>query len=256
MKRHNLIATTFIVVALFGLTFTSCKKESITTTPTTSTPTPTTPSPGDADGVLAAVRTKISVTAPVVGTVSYDVGTAVAGFGSTSANFAAGTYTDAGAITCNSKTLTKSSNNAYVYNFGADDVEGIDFSSNVSWSVAGAGSIPSISKNLGNIFPSFPTISSGSTINRSSSFTITNSYSSNADSVLYVISSGSKTLKKTVAGSSTSCTFSAAELSTLDASESALIQVNAYNMTSELISGKRIYYVNMATDNKMPSKVE
>jgi hypothetical protein len=27
-------------------------------------------------------------------------------------------------------------------------------------------------------------------------------------------------------------------------------------LTSELISGKRIYYVNMATDNKMPSKVE
>lgn len=244
------------MVAVISIMIVSCKKETITPTTTTTATTPTTPSPGDADGVLAAVRTKVSVTTPIVGTVSYDIGTAVVAFGSTAANFAAGTYTDVGAVTSNGKTLSKLSNNSYVYQLGTSDVEGIDYSSNVSWNVAGAGSIPAISKSLGNVFPTFPTMSNGNTISKTSPFTVMNDYSSNADSIIYVIATGTKQLKKTLAGTSTSCTFSASELSTLDASESALIQVNAYNITSELIAGKRIYYVNMATDNKMPSKVE
>jgi hypothetical protein len=255
MNRNNIFKTSLLVIISLSTFIISCKKETITPTPTTAT-TPTTPTPGDADGVLAAVRTKISVTNPVIGTVSYDVGTAVALFGSTPANFVAGTFTDAGTVTSNTKTLTKQSNNSYAYQFGATDLEGIDYSSNVSWNVTGAGSIPAITKNLGNIFPTFPTMTNGSTVSRTAPFTITNDYSSNADSVIYVIATGNKQVKKTLYGSSTSCTFTASELSTLDASESALIQVNAYNLTSELISGKRIYYVNMATDNKMPSKVE
>lgn len=255
MHKHSILKTFAFAIFCFSIFITSCKKETVTPTTPTST-TPTTPTPGDADGVLAAVRTKISVNTPVIGTVSYDIGLAVAAFGSTSANFAAGTFTDAGAITSNTKTLTKQSNNAYIYQLGTTDYEGIDYSSNVSWTVAGAGSIPAITKNLGNVFPTFPTITSGTTITKTSPFTITHDAVSGADSILYVITTGSTTLKKTLGGSSTSCTFTASELSALSASTSALIQVNAYNATFEILSGKKIYYINEATDNKMPSTVQ
>lgn len=256
MHKQSILKSIAFVALSLSIFISSCKKDTITpTTPTTST-TPTTPTPGDADGVLAAVRTKISVNTPVIGTVSYDIGLAVAAFGSTSANFAAGTFTDAGAITSNTKTLTKQSNNTYMYQLGTTDYTGIDYSSNVSWTVAGAGSIPAFSKNLGNVFPTFPTITSGTTINKSSAFTITNDAVSGADSILYVITSGNNTLKKTLVGTATSCTFSVSELSVLNATTSALIQVNAYNATLEIVSGKKIYYVNEATDNKMPSTVQ
>ena len=102
-----------IVVLMLSIFIVSCKKDIVTPTTPTATPAPTTPTPGDADGVLAAVRTKISVNTPVIGIVSYDIGMGLAAFGSTSANFAAGTYTDAGAISANSKALTKQSNNSY-----------------------------------------------------------------------------------------------------------------------------------------------
>lgn len=252
--KSSVLLKTFITLTFSSvLLLTSCKKSVLT--PTATTTTPTTPSPGDADGVLAAVNVSASQTVGGI-TVPLNIGLGVAAFGSTSANFLAGTYTDAGAIACNSKSLTKQSGNSYIFQPSASAATGIDFASGVSWNVGGAGTIPAFTRTLGAVMPDAPSITSGTTVTKGSDYTLTINSVSGADSILFMIASGSKSIRKTLPGTATSCTFSGAETNTLDASNSAIIQADPFNYTSEVISGKKIYFVNESSYSLAGSKVQ
>jgi hypothetical protein len=255
----QLLRNALILLSIFSIVgISACTKK--TDTPSTPSTAPTAPHPADGFGALAAVKTKVSQNVPGYGTIDIDLGVGVAAFGSSSANFFAGTYVDAGAITCNTKALDKQTGNAYLSSMSTSGFSGsslgIDFGSNINWNVAGSADVPAISKTLTNAFPTFPEITSASTITKSSGYTLTNNSISGADSILYVIASGSASVKKTLVGSATSCTFTASELSALSNSDNALIQVNAYNIQSDIFSGKKYYFVNQCSANKLSAKVQ
>ena len=106
MKRIS-----FVFLASIAF-FASCDKKA--TLPSnnnngTAAATPS-PAPTTGDGFLVALQTVTNTT--VAGfPINTVFGTGLAGFG----NLAAGTYTDAGAITLNSKAMTKNANNKYKY---------------------------------------------------------------------------------------------------------------------------------------------
>ena len=248
------IFITSIAFICFAITIIGCKKTTTEPTPTTSTAA-TTPRPGDADGVLATVNVDATTTAAGI-TIPLTIGEAVAAFGSTSANFLAGTYVDAGTVSCNTQALTKQTGNSYLYQPTGSSATGIDFSSGVNWNVSGAGSIPAITKSLGVVMPTMPTVSSSKTVTKGSAYTMNINSISHADSIIFIIASGSVTLQKTLPGTATSCTFTASETGTLAKSTTALIQVDPFNYTSEIIGGKKIYYVNESSYNLIGAKVE
>lgn len=238
-----------IALGAFVILLNSCKKDDTTNTNTNPSPVSTTDllDFSDSWGLLAGVKTVTFQTIPVIGgTQEIDLGTAVVAF-----NDAAGsnTYIDAGTAKCNTKTLTKQSNNSYIFQPSQTDISGIDFSSGSSWDVSGAGSIPAITHTF-STFPSTPTITSDKeTVTRANGYTFSTTAISSADSVLYVISSGNNYVKKSVAGNVTSVTFSASELSALDASSYGLIQVTpyAYQTNTTVVPGKKVYFVNQVT---------
>ncbi|HLP52912.1 MAG TPA: hypothetical protein VK154_18615, partial [Chitinophagales bacterium] len=174
------------------------------------------------------------------------LGTAVAAF-STAAGGT--TYQDAGTVQCNTKALTRQSNNSYIFQPSQTDVTGIDFGSGSQWTIGGVGSIPAFTESFTS-FPSSPTITSNSeTVTLASGYTFTVSGISNADSVLFILASGNSYAEKRVGGNVTSVTFSAADLSALQASSQGLLQVTPYRFKTNTtaIPGKKIYLVNQVT---------
>lgn len=247
MKKNLAGALVVLTVVLAGLA--GCKKSD--TTNTTQTPTVSTTqlfNYSDAWGLLAGVKTVTYQPIPVIGGVQeIDLGTAVAAF-----NTAAGsnTYQEAGTITCNSKALTKQSNNSYIFTPTQTDLTGIDFGSGSAWQVSGAGSVPAINRSF-NRFPSSPTITSNTDeVTIANGYTFTVSGLSGADSVLFVLASGNSFVQKRVGPYTNSVTFSASELSSLGTSDYGLLQVTPYTYevnTSLLGGGKKLYFINQVT---------
>lgn len=206
----------------------------------------------DSWGLLAAVKTVTYQTVPIIGQQEIILGTAVAAFPTTQGGT---TYQDAGTVQCNTKTLTKQSNNAYVFQPSQTDVTGIDFSSGADWNISGAASIPPITTSF-NSFPSTPSITSNKeNVSLSSGYTFSISSVSNADSILFILASGSGYVQKRVGGNATSVTFSASDLSSLSASSYGLLQVTPYRYTTNtsIIPGKKVYLVNQVTVSDIAS---
>ncbi len=206
----------------------------------------------DSWGLLAGVKTVTYQTVPIIGQQEIILGTAVAAFPTTQGGT---TYQDAGTVQCNTKTLTKQSNNAYVFQPSQTDVTGIDFSSGADWNISGAASIPAITTSF-NSFPSTPSITSNKeNVSLSSGYTFSISSVSNADSILFILASGSGYVQKRVGGNATSVTFSASDLSTLSASSYGLLQVTPYRYTTNtsIIPGKKVYLVNQVTVSDVAS---
>jgi hypothetical protein len=80
-------------------------------------------------------------------------------------------------------------------------------------------------------------VSSANTVVRANGYTLTTSYVTGADSVIFVVGGVSKTM----AGNTTSCSFTAAELSGLSTGTS-IVQIAPWTYTSEVIDGKTIYF--------------
>lgn len=236
-----------IPAALFVLTVASCNNNDGDDTPTQPTP----PSPtetfnySDAWGLLAAVKT---VTTQTVAGQTYEIelGTAVAAFNTTEGGT---TYHEAGTINCNSKTLTKQTNNSYVFQPSQTDVSGIDFSNGIAnWNGSGSSNVSSFSASL-TAFPSTPNIVELSDLTLANGQTIQWSSVSNADSILVILASGDSYVQKKVNGNQTSVYFSAAELADLDPSQYGMIQVTPYwwEPRFDIIVGKKVYMVNQVT---------
>ncbi|MES2629893.1 MAG: hypothetical protein V4616_13085 [Bacteroidota bacterium] len=241
---------TLLPLFALALAFTvvSCEKEKAEETPVTppatapANPTPATPS--DAAGVLVGIKTVTTVaTFPGFPASEIELGTAVAVF----PNQAASGFLDAGTVTCNEKTLSKQSNNSYVYTPSATDIEGIDFGG-ASWKVAGNGNVPAIDRTF-SPFPSNPEFTAPATISTGSAYTVTLDRTTGADSTIVAFHSGNKSLIKTYRGNITSFQFTAEEMATITKGDGYL-QVTPYNFTFQTISGKKIYFFNEAVVTK------
>jgi len=199
----------------------------------------------DAFGIFAGVNTITTQTVPIVGTVEIETGTAVAAVWNTAG--AASSFIAMGTVSCNTNDLTKQSNNSYVFTPTATASTGIDFSGGSDWAISGSADVPAFNFTF-STFPDNPTITSDKDeVVLANGYTFSVSGLGSADSVLYILASGDSYVEKRVAGFVNTVTFTASELSTLDASAYGLIQVTPYNITSASPNGKKYYFVNQVT---------
>ena len=245
--KHSLLICALALTA--GLS--SCKKdeeeEPVVPAPTTAQPSNPTPTPADAAGVLVAVQTSNYITAPFVGEIYQPIGLGIAVFG----DFVTPAYIDGGTVSLNGSAFTKQSNNSYVFQPTATSATGIDLADHVTWSVSGnaANTIPAINQDAPNVMPTGPKYTGSTEIGRTADFTVSSAITiENADSTYYGISSGSVVIKKTAAGGA-SVTFTAAEMGTLPTG-SGYVQIAPYNIASQTIAGKKIYFVNESVVTK------
>jgi hypothetical protein len=251
MKKTFKTFGTFILASTF--VFTSCQKpttpepeaETPVTPATPSAPLPITSQPGDANGVCVA--SKINVTTAIPNTtfvVTVTLGSATSSFYTAAG---ATTLDDAGTVKTNDSTHTKQSNNAYL--FTPKSATGIGFGSNSKWNISGNGAVPAISYTA-NGFPSVPTVPNISSVSKASAFTLNSSSVSNADSLCYQITAGSKSIYKIVAASQTSYTFPASEMGTLDVTDYGYATITAYKFNTTTVASKKYYFINLNTANK------
>ena len=250
--------TTFKTLSILILTasfaFTSCKK-SDETAPEEPTPTPNqtapaapgpiTTQPSDADGVCVA--SKLNVTTAVPGTtivVTVTMGSATGSFYSAAGS---STLTDAGTVKTNDSTHAKQSNYSYI--FSPKSATGINYGSNSRWNISGNGSIPAITYTA-NGFPSTPSLPNITSVSKASGLTLNTTSVTNADSLCYQITAGSKTIYKIVRASQTSYTFPASEMGTLDVTDNAYATITAYKFNNTTVSSKKYYFINLNTANK------
>ncbi|MBX2904698.1 MAG: hypothetical protein KF744_01580 [Taibaiella sp.] len=250
MKRTT---TKLLLTGLcLAMTVASCKKDD-TTTPTTTPTTPTTPTTsaataptpvtGSVDGLLLSLMLDVNTT-----TAGYNVQVktenALASFFSATGST---TMVDGGAVSVNSVTLEKQTNNSY-FKTATVGMTPSDLSfdgGHSNWSVGGAGSIPGFTYDYNSTFPEY----SGTvpeTITRSSGLTITlGSNLSGADSVIIFIAKDDKSITRTYAGSASSATISAADLAALPAvtDKTAILEIVPYKIKMQTISGKSFAFV-------------
>lgn len=225
-----------------AISLVSCKKDeeepAATTGGSTQDSAQTYPTPGDADGVMVAVKA-VTVTDTPIGPIETILGTAVSVF--TDDGFASGDFITAGSVSCNGGELALNPNNSYTFtDISTTNPTGLDFNSDVQWEVSGGNGIPTISFNADVFgFPTVGQITSGDTVDKASGYTVSCASVSGADSVLFLVGGATKTL----AGSATSCAFSASDLSDVDTGTN-VVQVAAYVSNPTTFDTKKIYFIN------------
>jgi hypothetical protein len=232
------IKTILFAGIMASLAISGCDKakEVIPEEPKANTSTPTI-TISDGYGALAAVRS-VSYTTVAGITIPIEVNTAVAAF---YASTGATTLVDGGAVTLNTKGLTKSSNNAYSYQNLTDP---LSFST-LTWNVTGSSSVPAISYTDNRPIPDYSGFDALPTaITRSAGVTIAlGSAVSNADSVYVVLSDfNNHYLLKRVPGNASECTFSASEIGGFTAGQ-GMVQVCPWSYKSEDFGGKKFYFI-------------
>jgi hypothetical protein len=245
--KTKLILTLLVI----GTLSFSCSKDDDSPTPEPEV-TPTTSGGGgnstgnpqptftDADASLWAVKSISITTITGIGDIETTIGTGVGVFFD-----GAGAMVDVGTVSLNTEDLTKNSNNSYVSQPGTSNPTGIDFTSGVTWNVAGGNGFSAINKNVTIGFPTVGAVNSSATITKANGYTLSVNSVSGADSVLFLIGD----VNKTIAGNATSCTFSSGELSGL-ATGTTVVQVAAYITTSETTGGKKVYFGNETVQTK------
>ena len=194
----------------------------------------------DAFGAMVAVKT-VTYTEVMGNLIPTELNTATAVFVSEAGS---SSFTDAGTVKLNSKTLTRNSNNSYVYD---NLLEPLTFNE-VRWEVGGKGNVPAVTKTVGRAVPSFNGYGNlPESITRADGFSLAlGTQVSQADSTLVSIIGGGKSVMKTVAGNAANVAFSASDLSGLS-SGNGMIQVTPYNISTETVSGKKFYFINQAS---------
>ncbi|HLP32118.1 MAG TPA: hypothetical protein VK202_01525 [Bacteroidia bacterium] len=243
MNKKTISGKLLIAMLSVGLVFTGCSKDDGETTTPTPTPTPTpgnpTPTPADAGGVWTALIVSSKTPGPIpMPPVELSVGTG-GHFGSSTSSFV-----DAGAVTVNTNTLKKTSNNAYIWNGTSNIWTGSN--PQAAWTIEGKGAVPAYSYTTTKGFPIVGEISSSSDVTVSDGHTITLTASvANADSIIIVLTAGSKSLTKVIPNVGNSFDLSSTELSGF--SGSGIIQVAAYNWEIGAGGGGSlppIYFIN------------
>jgi len=241
MNKKFLFILSVAVVAGFS----SCKddeEDPPPPAPVVAAPANPNPAPTDAFGALVAIKTANYVDVPFFGTVNQAIGVAVGVFG----DLTTATYVDAGTVSSNGSSLTKQTNSSYIYTPAAALPTGIDYGDDVSWNVTGntTTGVPAIVVSPVNQMPSDPNYAGSATLGRTSDFTLSSSVAiTGADSVIFSVIGNGVSLLKTKAGSEQSAVFTAAEMATIPVGN-GYIQIVPYNISSSIIEGKKIYFVN------------
>ncbi len=237
MKKSRFLALLMIPLSI-GLFSCSEEDEDEDPTPTTTNnnggggsnnnSSASSPQFSDADAALIAVE---SVTKTVG--LSITIGTAVATF-----NDGSGTLVDAGTVMVEGETMTKNSNNSYTYTASQTAPQGISFSQPIAWSISGSSDVTAFSENRTQTFPTVGDVNSAATVDKSDGYTLSVPNVSGADSVMFFVGDVSKTL----GGSTTSYTFSSAELGSL-ANGTSIAQVAAFDIDNKTINSKKVYFL-------------
>lgn len=250
MKRLTYL--TVLTLLALVTTVSSCKKDEDNTpaAPTNSTPTANTPN--DADGAFVAIKTITFQTVPIVGQIEVELGTAAAWFGTPN------TWVDGGSVDCNTKSLTKQSNNSYIFTPSATDQTGVDFSGgSADWTIGGntSNSVPSFNFNHCCSYPDVNGITAADEISTGSDYTLTaTGFVTGADSVIFVMAGPDNYILKVMPPNTSSCLFTAAEMATLGTgSNVGLLQIAPYSLTSTIQSGKKYYFVKETVVSKFVS---
>ncbi len=225
----TITASLLIASSIF---FVSCEKDE----PETPENTQSSSTPNLGSGTLVAVITEATQSTPI-GEIPINLGTAVAAFAGSN-NYA--TLADAGNVSVDGNALQKFDNNSYVFTPGLTSPTGIDFGTNVKWSVSGnSGSgVPAFEHTYNRGFPNVGSITSGTEVSKAG-YTLTFSSISNADSVYLIIND----VVKSLAGNARSYTFTSSELSGLSTGQGN-VTVAAWNFGTASYGGKNFYFVN------------
>lgn len=242
-----------VLAITFGIT--SCDKTTTPAVPTTTTPTtttPTTPTPvmptvnNSHWGVMVALKTKLAYTAPQVGTpITVETDMAIATFYD---GIGSSTIVDAGAVTINSNTLEKQTNNSYLVTATPGMTpSSLSLGNNVKWSVAGGSSTPAIDYSHNGPFPDY-TGTLPTEIDKSVDLEISlGSKISGADSVYVVIISADKQIIKSYNGNPapSKITIDASELSGLNtvSDNTAYLEIVPFTYVVRATSGKDFVYI-------------
>lgn len=251
MKKIKLFALTLFVTSILLV---SCKKS--TPAPAASSPVPTAPTPsfgGDVKGTLVSLRINFSydpnkfaslpITVPVV---ELEAETAIAVF---SNDLSTGNYLDAGNVSVNTNAVEKLANNSYTklaFDFVNSNFS-LGFNDGSDWSVQGKGDVPAISYNHTQTFPGYSGKSGmPETASTTSNLTVSLSGISNADSVYVLFAANNKDILKRVGSSTSSVTFTAAEIQSLGTTggkATAYLEVCPFRYTIQTISSKKYAFI-------------
>lgn len=219
-------AAGLLVMLTFSVLIACQKDDADSTSGQTSS---TTPALTGTDGVLWAIQQSTTMT--VMGyEVSVEAGSGVGAFVNSGKNV------DAGTVKLNGNVLTNMSN-SYLYTILPTQPEGINFSSGIKWDVSGGNGFAPFNHTVSKSFPVASGFSAASTLSSGSSYTISFTGVSGADSIIFVVNN----IHKTVPGTTKSYTFTASQLSSLKAGPAA-ISAAPYNVTFATYGGKKIAF--------------
>lgn len=221
----------------------SCEKDTKDEDPNqqqNTTPTPTLP---DANGVLVNLKLFTSQSTPV-GNIDVEFGGAAAYFPD-----ANGKFQDAGDVTVDGKHKLKKQTGAmenyYFYEQSVSNPTGIEYGSQIQWSVSGSSAVPAFSHTISGSMPTVGEITTTGSLSKSGC-TINVASVTGADSVMFQI--GGKV--KTRPGNATSCQFSADDMKDVGTGLQ-MVQVLPYKIQGTTINGKKYYFVREVSRSKM-----
>jgi hypothetical protein len=209
----------------------------------------------DANGLLLVRRTFAYYVDPLTGLVETITKEATANFkNSPFDNF----YSNAGSVSCQGKGLGLQANQSYLLSGSAANVINFIDTLGPRWEVGGntATGITGFIYSTSHPLPVYKGVANNSIPSNISRANGTNiplgANVEGADSIYVSITSGQKTLKKTVGGLSSKCEFSNTELSSLPASQgaSALLQVSPVKFDISLQGGLKMYFANQSVYTK------
>lgn len=236
-----------------ALLFTACKKDNANTDDEPFTPPEITPpaysfSRFDGNGLLMAKKISVFYNDPLIGLVETVSKEAQASFKYTAFDTF---YSDAGAVTCQGKGLSLQSNKSYLLSGAAANSLAFP-DSFIIWNVAGNNvtGIADFIYSTGDGMPEYKGVynnSIPSDISRATGVKIPlGANLVGADSVFISLTSGTKSVRKTIGGKESYCEFSNTELSPLPASadKSALLQIAPIKFDVSLAGGQKMYFAN------------
>ena len=225
-------------IALIALFFTACIKDPFNQNPsTTSAPPPTPNACPTADAALWAVRSfSTRDVAPGFPSVDIEIGLGVGIFTTNGVGNTSSSRVNVGAVSVNGENADYEGE-TYITKPSASNAEGVDFTSGVSWQVAGDDGFGGFTHVPTNVFPSSSAITSSKEVVKANGYTLSCSTISNADSVLFLIGD----VYKIAGGNTTSYTFTATDLSGLSTGDN-VAQIVPYTLSSATLGGKNICF--------------
>lgn len=214
----------------------SCVYAEDTTTNAAAQPGNYTPSFDGTFATLVGIKS-ISTTSTPIGNVDTEIGTAVAVFSEDGGS----TFLDAGSVTLNSESLSKQSNNSYVFTPSTSQPSGISLGGTLYWEATG-NSWPAFTGSTSQDFATVSTISS-SDIASGSSYTLTCGGVTSADSVYFGIYGPDGNEYFIAPAGTNSHTFSASEVNAIGTGQ-GYIQVVGLKYDLQSISGRDYWFIN------------